>query len=643
MSKYKRILVIGLLLCVSYFIFTLFENDDVYIPPIQSAGTSKVPVKDLVEDEKSADISDVAIPKIAQRYLACASFEVDFRKSEKHWLNNGKPDWQSFLKEGYSLDAITTAIEHFQNSNFAVSFRVEQLRNNSSLVEENHSLMQQARSLFPQMFNIESPLRVQRKVPQTALKDFNTLSSSEKTNRLHSNTPSVDDIAYFITDNNYSDDDVLLLLSQLEDPSATVGYYKLDAISLIDYAVNANRLRVVEHLLDIGVTITDDGYLGSTMDWALANLMIASEEKQQDAAKIVSLVWSKGGKANFTEQKGNGIEGRFPRKFFRFSAEEVALLQQRHGIDLRLIEQRDALKVDKSSELISRLTKSREDYLARALARENVVAFRQECRNIIANLNGMWNPSPIHSALQANINENDSAEAIKARLAAIDPILVDTYSTQYFGVHGFTPVGGLDGIFRNVGETSIFDVIDEVLALGLSDEENNYAAIQLLQFDASYFDELKSSGLMAQEPSYYVYKIFKLIKLQDVRALYESGANLMSVDEYGKTLLYYAAIKRDIALIKYMSEESFPYQLSELGEDPLHVVLRRHTSLSADNPFYIYDTVDALMAFNPNIDAHHLSRMALLKYTAPYNYLKIVEQYPMLEPTDDTPLPSIRL
>ena len=148
---------------------------------------------------------------------------------------------------------------------------------------------------------------------------------------------------------------------------------------------------------------------------------------------------------------------------------------------------------------------------------------------------------------------------------------------------------------------------------------------------------------MIKEPSYSMYETFRLIKLKYIQPLYESGANLTSMDEYGKTLVYYAAKNSDLALLKYMSEERFPFQLSKTGEDALHVVLKEQSSFSrTKKPFYIFDAVVTLMELNPEVDEHHLSRMALLKYTAPYNYLKIVELYPELEPNAETPLPSVR-
>jgi hypothetical protein len=644
MSKFKRIFIIALLLCFVFVGFiTLNTTDQSAFSPTSGEANKQVHLNQITFKDESADKSDIEIPETAKLYKECSNFKDDFRKSESDWLKNKKPDWASFLIDGYSVDEITTTVEYFQNSNFAVSFRVEQLRNNSILVKDNHSLMQQVKSLFPDIFEKGSPFSVTKRVPQSALENFDALSSTQKNSLLNSNKPSIDDVAYFINDKNYSNDDVLLLLSKLQDPSAVVGYGKLDAISLIDYAAFANRAEVVEYLLDLGVNITEDAYLGSTMDWALKNLMNAVEaQSQQDAVKIVKLIWNNGGRANFIEPLENGIEGSFPRGFFRFSNEDIDLLQQRYGIDLRLIEQRNTLKVNKDSQLIRNLRKSREDYLVEVLGRDNTDDFRLECKNIVANLNGIWNPSSIYNVIEANIKENDSPEAIKAALAAIDPILVDRYLKQTLTIRNFSFVSGLDEIFRKVGKSTIFEIIDEVLALGLSDKENSYVVIQLLGFDSSYFDELKYSGLMTQEPSYSDYKGFNLIKLRYIKPLYESGANLTAQDTYGKTLTYYAAKNHDLALLKYMSDENFPYQLSNIGEDPLHALLQEDSQSSRTNPFYIYDAVVALMEFKPEIDEFHLSRMALLKYTAPYNYLKILQQYPKLEPKADTPLPSIR-
>ncbi|MFT4731210.1 MAG: hypothetical protein ACI89W_000213 [Gammaproteobacteria bacterium] len=91
-----------------------------------------------------------------------------------------------------------------------------------------------------------------------------------------------------------------------------------------------------------------------------------------------------------------------------------------------------------------------------------------------------------------------------------------------------------------------------------------------------------------------------------------------------------------------MSEENSPYNLNNIGEDPLHVVLKQDLKASRTNPLYIYDGLPVLMKFNPEIDEHNLSRMALLEYIATYNYLKIIQQYPRSEPIAVKRLPDIK-
>ena len=42
-------------------------------------------------------------------------------------------EWSKYLNDGYSIDDITSAIDHFSNSNFAASWRAEQLKKHSKL------------------------------------------------------------------------------------------------------------------------------------------------------------------------------------------------------------------------------------------------------------------------------------------------------------------------------------------------------------------------------------------------------------------------------------------------------------------------------------------------------------------------------
>jgi hypothetical protein len=51
---------------------------------------------------------------------------------------------------------------------------------------------------------------------------------------------------------------------------------------------------------------------------------------------------------------------------------------------------------------------------------------------------------------------------------------------------------------------------------------------------------------MINEPSYYVYDDSNITNLSRVKALHASGADVLANDEYGKTLVYYAAKNRNL-------------------------------------------------------------------------------------------------
>jgi hypothetical protein len=72
--------------------------------PPSSAESSGVIVNETILEEKSADKSDTQIPKTAKLYIACSNFDSNFRKAERDWLENDKPEWKHFLVDGYSID-----------------------------------------------------------------------------------------------------------------------------------------------------------------------------------------------------------------------------------------------------------------------------------------------------------------------------------------------------------------------------------------------------------------------------------------------------------------------------------------------------------------------------------------------------------
>jgi hypothetical protein len=649
MTKFRKWIVgiACLLLIACFFLF----NDNK--PNYRNSDTLKqnqdqlAKAQPLESAKETMNIDDTHLLNLAQNYQSCKRIEKSYKDTNRDWFDNEKPSWRSLLDEGYTFDEVTLAVEFFKNSNFAASFRIEQLRINSSLTKSNQSLMERVRAIFPEEFSEKSGLRMATRVPNIRLEKFELLSPEKRTSLLTEVTPSIDDIAYFVSQKMYTDDDIILLLQYVENPFKIVGYNKIEATSLLDFAVRNTRKKVVEHLFNIGAVPTEDAYLGSTMEWALSVLSFSpTGHLEDDAAKIVQLIHDKGGRARFSEYSDNKILGQFPRRHYEFDAKKLREYQQKYNLDLSLISPRQALKVNENSGLIRKLLQKRSDYFYNSTGIADITSTRLECKDTLANLNDSWTPLSPHKVIFKTIEDNPKTpEKIESRLALVDPLLVDIYRKHYKGSSSqLRYVQNVDPIFRRLGEDGILEVIDAFLELSLDPEQKNWVVIQLLGWDPNYFREIKNSELMLNEPQYSLYEKFRLVKYDKIKKLHESGANLLESDNLGKTLLYYAAKKADLKLIEYMYEENFPFKQNKIGEDPLHLILKEvASSVSGKNSLHIYNLVNVLMKFSPQIDEFHLSRMALLQIVEPENYQKIITKFPELEPKPDSPLPAVRL
>ena len=121
----------------------------------------------------------------------------------------------------------------------------------------------------------------------------------------------------------------------------------------------------------------------------------------------------------------------------------------------------------------------------------------------------------------------------------------------------------------------------------------------------------------------------------------DAGVLLDNSDLHGKTLVFYAAQKRDVDLLSYLYENQFLYSPISSGQDPMHVAINIHKN--GGNMQIIEATIDMLMKFQPHIDTFHLSRMALMKSYYPEAYSRIVEKHQSLKVEETTELPPVYL
>lgn len=639
-AKFTIPLIIIALAVIIAVILHLFSKEEKVLSEqaiLQTPPTSAVNF--TVPDVPPGKTTEVNAPD-TDNFQFCTSLMKDYRELGGNWFRTEKDDWKAYLEQGYSLDEVTLLLEHFGNSNFAASFRVEQLRKHSEFSQTNNKLIKLARSVAPELFD-SSGISLMKRIPAAHLSDYHKLSPNQRRNVLAQNTVSVDDAAYFIYKNEITEERLIELLNAVPEPSSAVGYQQLETTSLLDYAVYASNVAAVENLLQRGVLPTDNPYLGASMDWALSKLNYRWKRPEREAAvKIVQLLKDAGAGAKIKQLSKKVISGDFPRHSWKFDQQQIEELNHTYGLDLTSINRITPLTRNTNSDLFSRLQEEKEQFLAHAMSLPDIANHQAQCRVTIKNIADAWQPDdPFQVMNQLVSTYGNNVSEIENRLSEIEPNIVDLYRRHYQKYRmPRQPIPGANNLLRPLSKGQIDEVIASFQELNLSEANKNWLVFQILGYNPMYYGRLVDVGFVQDEIPYFEYTR-KLLSPEVLPILADAGADLYHHDALGKTLLYYAVNEGDIGLVNYLADENIPFKLQNTGEDPLHLALSAtQIRLSPDE---LEQLLPPLMQYNPEIDRFHLSRMALIKLQYPDLYKRISARYPQLTITDNTPLPAV--
>lgn len=555
-------------------------------------------------------------------FAYCSQYLVDTQLNRFNWGKENYSQWDRYLSQGYSLDDVTLAIDYFIGSNFAVRFRVSQLRKNTDLSHLN----QQLNNDLPNQLS-DAGFFVNITFPTRSLVKFSEMSTKEKANVLANEQLTADDVAYAMVQPEISDDDILQLLSKVQNPSAVVNYDRLEAISLLDYAVATTRPKVVEELINRGVSPTSDNYLGSTMEWALIGLRPCCEDRDA-AIDIIRMLEPLQASARFEVKNKNRIEGSFPRRFYGFKESDIRTFYQDFGVDLTRIPSRQVPRVDPNHPLIQELEAQRSEYLNEP--------DRETCDRLVKTVNEQWQPqktSKLLSSIEALYP--DSPDRITTELAKIDPTLVDIYRSDGFSLER---VDIPEEVEAQLMDGDIERATEYFASQTLTDGGRRWLVRKILLLDMSYYRELRRSHLLSEEIQYSELQLLGLSK-ESVSKLEIAGADLRGADKRQKTLLFYAVKSADLELVTFLEKQGYPFSRDHKGQDPLHLALNiRPSPLSVQKAEKL---IPILMRYNPVIDNFHLSRMAVIKLRYPQLYQGLISSYPELTIQADTELPQV--
>ncbi|NRA72509.1 MAG: hypothetical protein HRU24_15960 [Gammaproteobacteria bacterium] len=633
MSKQTKGLIASLSIVATIIFILNFINSDSQESTAASTSTRQLNIvkySDLKQVNTTTQINDETTD-----FQYCENIVEQQGSLEADWLRDVYPSWNKYLKQGHSLDEITLVIDKLLNSNFGASFRIGQLRTNADLTKTNRELNKALSDYDPELQQLG--FSISMAVPSDKLKDYASLSDKEQRALLMEVQPSVDDLAYFINQPQHSNNDILELLAATKNPKAIIGFRKLETTSLLNYAVIASRLPVFKQLLQLGLTPTNDSYLGSTMEWALAALTY-NHSQPENSAKIVLKLIELGAKARFEQQDSNHISGDFPRNYYSFTQAEIDNLLQSYQLDLTLVESRFPLQLASDSLLMAKIKQLQAEYLDSQLNIEDREQHIASCQETMTRVKQAWQPKENRELLkQAIANSPDSKAQVELSLAKIDPSLVDCYQkndADYRRNQRY--LDNIEHILKPLRKGEILPVIDQLTAMPLTNSNKNWLFSQILGWDASFYDELISSELLVDPLQYFDFRY--LLKPESLTKLAQSGAELDGVDSRGKTLMFYGVAKGDLNLLHYLAEERLPFSLiSSRGQDPLHLAL--NTSRYQFSSAKLIAIVNILMSYHPTIDSFHLSRMALIQLKYPKLYQQIIDIHPSLSIISTTKLP----
>ncbi len=601
---------------------------------------SKLPPK---LDKKNTSV-ETALKELPVSHLQCIQFTNEFNKSTRKWQVNMQENAAYWLKEGYSLDEIAYAIEYFRNRNFAQSWFVGHLLKDSRVVKENQTLTNR----FMKLMGSDSPLplQIEKKFPIKNLIGYKNMSKEERQDALALEPPTVDDIVAFIKSKELSQQEIVELLSYVENPKEIIASAGARApIYLLEYATASRMYDVVEALLQAGAEPMPDGYLKNALEIALYSLFL-DLSKSKDVSEHISLI-NKLAEFNLTARHhmlDNGTIKPWSLVLsYSFDNETVLKIEKDYGLDLisigRPIEEREKLL---NAQLISQLEQQKIELLASEYDNLPYEEVLQNCKTLEEKISHVWQqPLSIYTDKNQKLLTRyaEDANAVNAELALRDPDYIDcfrkAFRNQRIYAEDQTELSKAYFSMPHYGQEWFSKFIQ---SRDFSEAEMTWIFYTTLS--TSNIKDVKTLTELGFIPTHLDYQKFRWYKIQqtEIQYLNSKGFDTKSVDRYGKNMLYFAVESKRVDLIKYMLAEHYPFNISQGSQDPLHLLLaswKRGYSKS-----FALEMLPIIMSFQPEINEFHLARMKLLELRDNVFYLKIIEQFPELTTNDKTPYPD---
>lgn len=573
--------------------------------------------------------------KAPNNYHSCQQLIESEKETRWNWAR--KQEWDQWLDKGYPIDDITLAIDHFLNSNFAASWRAKQLKKNSQLNLQNQSITEQVKALAP---DLPSFVRVEMSIPQSQIENIATLSQADALALIKETKLTIDDVDWLLQQDSLSKQLLLQAIEKIDDTDALIGFgiQENETLHLIDTAAYYGRDQIVTTLLEKNSVLSDDAYLGTTMEYALARLdyyfrtnIPLEDDLIVRQVKIIKALHGLNSTANFSTQSDQKAVGFFPRHSYSFDAQQMTNLQQMYGLTLTEIPPKTALIFDPNSALLKELNANFAQQHANSATPEAVA----DCQSLVHKIDSQWQPHNLSYFSNKLIKEGKEVTA--SNLNHIDPALTDCFNYQQrqplprrqSGNHSLDST-----VYGLAAQNKINEAIKMIEEAQLEEAVNREFFYQLLGYNPEYFTELQLSQLRQETFNYDA--LYRMAHTKTI-SLISEGLDIDRLDYAGKSWLDIAIIEHDLPLLNYLVNQhiSYPYRAS--GRDPLYLLL--DTNHYKFNPEHLLEYLSLLMVLEPKVYPQHQRLMSLIRLKFPEAYTQITNQFPTLIVKEDMPLP----
>ena len=452
----------------------------------------------------------------------------------------------------------------------------------------------------------------------------------------------IDDVAWLIEQEELSQQVLTKAINKLDDINQLLGYgsNRGEKLLLIDVAAFHGQDKVVAELLQQNGTLSNDAYLGSTMEFALAKLNYVLGKGIEDDAvisqiNIVEQLQGLNAPAFFDTQTDQSVSGSFPRHFYHFTEEQLASLSAHYQLDLTQIQARKRLPFDPDAKLIVRLSQERDLLLEKEASPEQLLS----CQARISKIDKKWQPKTLNYYMTQLKNENREVNALN--LHNIEPALAQCFMATQQTHLPFTYVNDQElksKIFgKKLRNNKILEVIKIIESANLTEAQLRWFFYQILPWDASYYQALQSSQLRQEQIDFTLLMMFGRYNAASIEALHINGLDITETDHSGKSLIYHSIETHKLDLLSYLVSQKSDYHNNAIGKDPLYLLL--DASSYKFSPDTVLNYLDILMQLSPPVHEYHKRALALIRLKYPQVYKQISARFETLKITAETILP----